>query len=129
MICLSWLIGGLFIWYSGIVKLNIRLLYLYLFSFVGLLVVVIGSIQLVDLGMKVFLFKGADQYEYVRPIPVKEESLTREELTKREEEDKMIQEREMIRNRQRQFSTAMAMIIVGVPLYLYHWKTIGRERA
>jgi hypothetical protein len=44
-------------------KFSIRLLYLYLFSFVGLLIVVIGGIQMVDLGIKTFVFKDADKYE------------------------------------------------------------------
>ncbi|MBI5019261.1 hypothetical protein HZB58_03235 [Candidatus Gottesmanbacteria bacterium] len=44
-------------------KINVRLIYLYLFSFVGLLTVVIGSVRLVDLGLKVFVFPDADRYE------------------------------------------------------------------
>lgn len=42
-------------------KIDLRLLYLYLFSFVGLFIVVIGSIQLVNLGIKTFVFKEADK--------------------------------------------------------------------
>lgn len=103
-------------------KWNIRLLYLYLFSFVGLLIVVIGSIQIVDLGLKVFVFKNADTYEYARPL-MKEEGIIYDE-----EEQKQIQERETMRNRQRQLSNSLAMIVVGVPLYWYHWKTIGKEK-
>jgi len=41
--------------------MNIRTLYLYLFSFVGLLILIIGSIQLIDLGLKVFIFTDADR--------------------------------------------------------------------
>ena len=48
-------------------KVNIRLIYLYLFSFVGLLVMVIGSVRLLELGLKVIVFKGADSFEYVGP--------------------------------------------------------------
>ena len=47
----------------------IRKIYLYLFSAIGLIVVIIGSVQLVDLGLKTFVFKKADVYlEYPRPI-------------------------------------------------------------
>ena len=63
-------------------KFSIRLLYLYLFAFIGLLVSVIGSIQLVDLGINI---------------------------------------------RQRQTSTALAMLIVGLPLYKYHWRLISHR--
>lgn len=109
-------------------KLNIRLLYLYLFSFVGLLVVVIGSVQLVDLGLKALVFKGADQYEYARPVMVKEEGLSSAEQAKLDEENIEIQKREGLRNRQRQLSSSLAMIAVGLPLYWYHWQTISREK-
>lgn len=102
--------------------MKLRLLYLYLFSFVGLLIVVIGSIQFVDLGMRMFLFKDIDYYE-VSPALDKEGKVV--------ESDKdalMRQQREVNRNRQRQFVSASSMILVGLPLYLYHWKTIKKER-
>mgnify|MGYP001338025467 CR=1 FL=1 len=98
-------------------KINIRLIYLYLFSFIGLLVVVIGAIKMVDLGMKVFVFKDADRYEYTMP-----------EMS--DEERKLVKvnaEKDTKRNREREFSNSLAMIIVGLPLYLYHWKTIKKE--
>lgn len=109
-------------------KFSVRLLYLYLFSFIGLIVTVIGTIQLVDLGIKTYVFKGADRYE-VYPqtkqldMEGKEVKVTEEDLKIQKE----YQERENTRNRQRQVSTAVAMILVGVPLYLYHWNTIKKE--
>lgn len=103
-------------------KFSIKLLYLYLFSFIGLLISVIGSIQLVDLGLKVYVFKGADTYEYSRPVKVE----GMEEIDY--EEEKAMQERERNRQRQRQASTAIAMLLVGIPLYKYHWKLIQKEK-
>lgn len=103
-------------------KFNIRLLYLYLFSAIGLIISVIGTIQLVDLALKVYLFKGADTYEYARPLPVEGEK------TIDYEEEKGIMQRETQRQRQRQASTAIAMLIVGFPLYKYHWKLIKKEK-
>ena len=35
--------------------------------------------------------------------------------------------RDQTRNRQREFSGSIAMIAVGLPLYLYHWRTIQKE--
>lgn len=104
-------------------KLNVRLIYLYLFSFVGLLTVVIGSVRLVDLGLKVFIFRDADRYEYATPRMIGEKpDMTADEQTMKEQAA-----REQTRNRQRDFSGAFAMIAVGLPLYLYHWKTIQKE--
>jgi hypothetical protein len=103
-------------------KLNLRLLYLYLFSFVGLLVVVIGSIQLVNLGIKQVFFKDADVYDYVSaPIKDGENTIS--------VEDQQRQQKTMAdRQKQRELSNSVAMILVGVPLYAYHWRIIqGRS--
>lgn len=108
-------------------KFSIRLLYLYLFSFVGLIIAVIGAVQIVDLGMKVYLFKEADIYTYPQTTKFdpsgKEIPMTEKEISDQKEQ----QITETRRNRQRQASTAIAMILVGAPLYLYHWKLIKKE--
>lgn len=101
---------------------NIRLIYLYLFSFVGLLVVVIGSVQLVNLGMKVLIFPESDRYDYAVPIMEADEK-SKIDATQMAEQAKKDQRR----NRQRDLSNSLAMIAVGLPLYIYHWKTIQRE--
>ena len=108
-------------------KFSIRLLYLYLFSFIGLIIAVIGTIQIVDLGMKVYIFKDADKYDYPMTTKFdpsgKEVTLTDQEI----KDQKVQQDKETTRNRQRQASTALAMLLVGIPLYKYHWNTIKRE--
>ena len=109
-------------------KFSIRLLYLYLFSFIGLIIAVIGTIQIVDLGMKVHIFKDADRYDYPTNVKFdpagKEVSLTETEKA----EQKAMQDKETTRNRQRQASTAIAMLLVGIPLYRYHWGLIKKEK-
>lgn len=100
-------------------KFSIRLLYLYLLSFVGLLVSVIGSVRLVELGLKVYVFKGADVYEYAAP---KIEGEMYDPI-----EEQQVRERETVRQRQRELAGSIAMIAIGAPLYLYHWKTIQKE--
>ena len=101
--------------------MNLRLLYLYLFSFVGLLIVVIGSIQMVNLGLKLSIFKDVDKYEiYQSPKIAGEVQESQFVLNAR-------QERETSRQRQRDFISAFSMLVVGLPLYLYHWKLIKKE--
>jgi hypothetical protein len=107
-------------------KFSIRLLYLYLFSFIGLLIAVIGSVRLVQLGIKVYVFNGADQYRmYDAPITPEGKVLTETE----EERVAMVKanEEENQRQRQREVSEALAMLIVGIPLYKYHWNIIKKE--
>lgn len=108
-------------------KFSIRLLYLYLFSFVGLIVVVIGSVQIVDLGIKALFFKDADIYNYARPKVICPQGETcPEEIS--DEENLRLAKEEAARNRQRRLSNSLAMIIVGAPLYIYHWGVIKKEK-
>ena len=109
--------------------MNIRSLYLYLFSFVGLLIITIGLVQIVDLGLKVYVFNNADRYDLYTPAQIDkpQEKLTEEEIKIQEDERRKMADRENTRQRQRQLSTSLAMIAVGTPLYLYHWSTINKE--
>lgn len=102
-------------------KFNIRLLYLYLFSFVGLLIAIIGSVQLVDLGLKTYVFKVSNYTYYSEPRLEGKNQLSVEEMEARNKKQEDNQ-------RKRQVSNSLAMILVGTPVYLYHWKTIEKEK-
>jgi len=111
-------------------KINIRLIYLYLFSFVGLVVFVIGCTRLVDLGLKVYVFKNADMYGTypISKSPIgPDDKRTSEQIKKEAAEQEQFQIEESKRNRQRETSSALAMMVVGGPLYLYHWRAIQNE--
>lgn len=114
-------------------KFNIRILYLYLFSAIGLFICIIGLIRLIDLGMKVYIFHDADKYTFTRPVLAPEKTtgqnsgVSEEELKRQNDEAEKAQEMENKRNRQRETSGALAMILIGIPVYLYHWNTIAKE--
>jgi len=76
-----------------------------------MILIVTASVRLVDLGMKVLVFRDADKYEYFAPT--------------KEEQD--IQVRESKRQRQRELSSSLSMLIIGAPLYFYHWNLIKKE--
>lgn len=99
---------------------SIRLLYLYLFSFVGLLILIIGSIRIIDLGLKTIFFPDADYYQSMPP--------TIDGQTMRsQEEQEALDRAQVTRNRQTELSGAVSMILIGLPVYLYHWKKINSE--
>jgi hypothetical protein len=109
-------------------KFNIRLIYLYLFSFVGLIVFVIGCVRLVDLGLKVVVFNNADIYvSYPTTYSGPDDKRTKDQVMAESEQQQKAQLEESKRNRQREISSSLAMILVGAPLYLYHWSSIQRE--
>lgn len=78
-----------------------------------------GSVRIVDLGIKTFIFPEADVYESY-PIKPMEADVDPELMVRYQRTDQT-------RQKQRDFSNAISMIIVGAPLYWYHWKTIQKE--
>ena len=115
-------------------KEMIRLIYLYLFSLVGLVLIVIGSVQIINLGLTAWVFKDADRVLMYpsQPRPILEDGLTvmdPEEQEKIKQEQIEFEERQRRSRRQRTASNALAMILVGAPLYLYHWRLVGKIKS
>ncbi len=112
--------------------MNIRQVYLYLFALIGLLLIVVGSAQLVDLAIIALVFPEADLYENNFRYPILEgkesTALSEEDKAALEEKQNALGKREQSRSRQRQFAGAMSMLLVGAPLYFYHWGIIKREK-
>lgn len=104
-------------------KFSLRLLYLYLFSFVGLLITVIGGIQIVDLTLKTYVFKVSEYSSYPMQAIKDEKGIV---LQTAEDQQKQ-QEMEAANQRKRNLSNSLSMIVIGIPLYLYHWQTIKKE--
>jgi hypothetical protein len=115
--------------------------------------VVSGAVRFIDMGLKVFVFTKADdeqklQRYYSSPIvPVSSidklqnyQQSTSSELTSEEkaalktwlDDYQKYQEQAgkidyLASQRQRDASSSLAMILVGLPLYLYHWRLIRKE--
>jgi hypothetical protein len=130
----------------------IRIVYLYLFALLGLVFTSIGSIRFLDMGLRAFVFKNADAMERYQPPPMPtmigrrpgdiDSLANKAELTAEEkqllrdaiEQYRIWQEQQqrvdpVSARRQRDASSSLAMILVGLPLYLYHWRVIKRESA
>lgn len=126
----------------------VRAIYLYLFALLGLVLLIMGGVRFVDMGLKAFIFTKAEEEQrltYRQPPSFysieKVEELQDEEALS--EEEKMAvkqwlvdyedwQERSLKINyidskRQRDASSNLSMILIGLPLYLYHWGIIKRE--
>jgi hypothetical protein len=112
----------------------IRTIYLYLFSLVGLVLVVIGLVQLVDLGLKTYIFTKAEQTVIYPEYPVKpisttdQRELTPEETAAYRTAQEEAQRQQNDSQRARTASNSLALLIIGTPLFLYHWRTIKRDK-
>jgi hypothetical protein len=126
----------------------IRSLYLYLAALFGLVLLSIGGVRLLDMGLRAWIFTEADSerriYAFQPPMPPPTERLDRltgrEELTEEEramvrqwlEEYRGWRERSarvdpVTAERHRTAASSLAMILLGLPLYLYHWRLIRGE--
>lgn len=130
----------------------IRTVYLYLFALVGLTLLIIGSVRFLDMGLRAFIFTKAEeeqrQFYKTPPIVMSVEEIERlrkegeksEGLTASEKAqlDQLISDYKMWQEnieqidpitarRHRDASINLSMILIGLPLYLYHWSAIKRE--
>ena len=116
----------------------IRKIYLYLFALIGLVLITIGCVRLVGLGLKTYIFTKADIYiEYPIAKPIRtalvevdkvegDKAGEFEQPTKEEIEE--YQNKQQAANRQREAAESLGFIIVGLPLYLYHWSVIKKDK-
>ena len=127
----------------------IRTIYLYIFSLLGLVLLIIGGVRFVNMGLKAFVFTQADEQQridFLRPPLYQIETLQKisdGELSQLSAEEKtqiksMIQSYEawlersnevdpLTSRRHKDASISLAMMLIGLPLYLSHWKMTKKE--
>ena len=116
----------------------IKNIYLYLVSFVALMMVVFSLADLINTALRTWVFTKADYYgNYYAmepacdPLSVKSspeiKSLSPEECDKRRVQQKQVDEDNRIAQRQRDMVRDISMIVVGVPVFIFHWLTIRKK--
>jgi hypothetical protein len=111
-------------------NINIRRLYLYITSFIGLILIIIGTVGLVNIALKTWVLTRADdtdlRYLCERPVAAPDKEVTSETLSEEDCEKRMDEEKTA--RRQKDAAQDIAMIIVGTPVWLYHWSRIKNEK-
>ena len=124
----------------------IRTIYLYLFSIIGLVLLVIGSVGLVDLALKTWVFTNAESESRMYAMQLPQPWSLEKASSLSEDSELSAEDREAISNwlndysaweennknydplkSQRQAASNIAMILIGLPLYLFHWRIIKKE--
>jgi len=106
-------------------------IYLYTFTTIGLIITIIGLVKIIDLTLKTTIFKNAElDYYSIYPEINENSNLTEEEknqiITQREKERK-IQALNLKAQKERTLANSLALILVGFPIFIYHFKAIKRE--
>lgn len=115
----------------------IKTVYFYLVSLIGLMMVVFSLADVVNIGLKTWVFPKADLNEYKQPTcavtvmkdPNLKETEDQYAMRMKSCEESYVNEDEAraIRN-QRDAVRDISMIVVGVPLFLYHWIIVRKEQ-
>ena len=109
-------------------NVNIRRIYLYLTSFIGLVLILIGATQFVNLGLRTWIFTKADNQYFAcltdvtvpdgKPIPAQ----SRADCEARQKDQRSS-------SRQSDAARSLAFIVVGIPVWVYHWRKVKDERS
>ncbi len=103
----------------------IRLIYLYTFSAIGLILIVISSVKMIDIFLRSYVFKNADMiYSY---IPENLNETEKEKIIQMEEQSRKIQIESIRSERQKIISSSISMFIIGLPLFVYHWRILKKD--
>jgi glucan phosphoethanolaminetransferase (alkaline phosphatase superfamily) len=111
--------------------MSLKKAYLYLVSVISLIISVVGAIILLNMALKAWVFKKADQNYYSYPVCSQTKNPDGSvnqgcdpqliaQQQKQDQENRAAQ-------RQRDASQALAMIIVATPVWYYHWRMARKE--
>lgn len=114
---------------------DIRRTYYYLVCFATLLMMIIGSVQVVQSTLDLVMPE-----EYYRPTPMEmyqrherpgveqsEPPFSREELQEMSEEEAERMERQARRRALRSLLGNLALVLIAAPVYMYHWKKVRAD--
>lgn len=109
----------------------IKKAYFYVAALISLVVMIIGAVQILNLVLRTYVFTKADKaYYYSEPVvcpesrdgqPVK---CSPREMT---DEEKRRQEEQRQADKQREASNAIAMLVVGAPVFYFHLKYARKD--
>lgn len=114
----------------------LKMIYLYILSFVGIIITVVASIGIVDMVLKNYILSVEpspyyyDMCSMEKPgtIDEKMESPTKEERAACIEEQSLKAKQEQSNQMKRDLSGQIAGLLIGIPLWLYHWGLIRKEK-
>lgn len=111
---------------------DVRRTYYYLVCFATLLMLIIGTVQLVqnilDLALPEEPYRPTqvEMRERLRTAPGEAPALSQEEFRRMTEEEVTRQERQQRRRALRNLLGNLALLGVAAPVYLYHWRQVRR---
>ena len=104
----------------------IKAIYFYLVSFVALLMIVLPSANLLNLIVRHVIFQvGSYDYYPSRPMVAPEDS-KQPPIDEKEEKERF--EKQQINQVKRDVARDISFLVVGVPLFIFNWRLIRRNK-
>lgn len=104
-------------------KIDVRLLYIYIFLTLGLLMSTAGAVMIINLGLKKYIFTQADyQYLYYDKIDLQGNTLSEDDIQTRKRMATEERGEQVEAERQNTMAMAVALMAVGTPIFGYHRK-------
>lgn len=112
----------------------IKNIYFYLVSFVALMMMVFSTAELINNLLKMYVFTKADNYGYYsvcQDIAVTDgknpSSITPDQCEKQNAYNNKMAEENRASNLQRSIVNAISFFIIGLPLFILHWRVVRRK--
>ena len=110
----------------------LKRIYLYVVSLISLIMVIIACVSFINLGLKAFVFTKADNNvysPYACPVatPPTVDGKTPAAAPCDTAAQKQQERDQLVASRQAEASRDLALLIVGIPVFFYHWKLVRKE--
>ncbi|MEK7680503.1 MAG: hypothetical protein AAB348_00420 [Patescibacteria group bacterium] len=119
---------------------TIKSIYFYLVSFVALMMVVFSTADIINIVLKTWVFTKADADYYApylscdslktAPVPENRKTapvMSAEECARQNEISRKSQDDSRAAQKQRDVVRDISMIVVGIPLFMIHWRIVRRK--
>lgn len=119
--------------------LMIRNLYLYLVAAITLFMMAFSAVDLINIALKTWVFTKADQVNIYYPKQAPDAYCTfdknnvrvcpsTEETAQRQADEIKQQELQRVAQKQSDIVRNISMLLVAIPLFIYHWSLIRRDK-
>lgn len=108
----------------------LKKVYLYVVSLISLGMVIVACVSLINLGLKAWIFTKADSTNYPIACPAVEmpamPSGAQPVPCDQTAQNQQVHD-QLIASREQEASRDIALLIVGLPVFFYHWRLVRKE--
>ena len=108
----------------------IKRIYLYAVSLIALTIIVVSAIILVDMALKIYVLKQSTittPYPSVCPEPAKSPTIADPDCIAQAQAQIEYQKESDEASNEREVAQALAMLLVSIPVFWYHWSLSRKE--